>query len=207
MRTRLRKALIRLGILLNVLAMLYVLRFPILRGIGNFLIVEDGIAPCDALYVLSGNPTDRGREGAALLNAGVAPVAVCTGGDHSAILKTFGIDTLHCHITRKVMLEHGADSARIRVLPEGTSTMEEYEAIRDDAKAHGYGHVMIVTSRFHTRRTSQVFRGRLRREGIEASIHGADDMGMDEEHWWKHEEALLFVNQEYIKMFYYWIKY
>lgn len=207
MRRFLRKSLIRLGILLNLLAMLVAMRGPILRGVGSFLMVSDPLEKADAIYVLAGNPTDRGREGAALLEQGWAPEAICTGGEWSGILMVMNIQKLHCDLTRMVMMSHGADSSRIRTVEVGSSTMEEYGAILKDAKARSHDKVIIVTSRLHTRRTRQVFRNRMRAEGITAIIHGADDAGMDEEHWWKNEDSLLFVNQEYIKMVYYWLKY
>jgi uncharacterized SAM-binding protein YcdF (DUF218 family) len=207
MRRFLSNILIRLGILLNLLLILYIFRFPLLRGMGNFLTVQDDLEKCDAIYVLSGNPIDRGHEGALLLQQEYAPEVICTGADYSGVMLAYGIKVLHCELTRRAMLQQGADSTRIRMIDKGTSTMEEYEAIKKDIQSHGYKKVMILTSLFHTRRTRQVFKGRLEDAGIHTVMRGADDSGFDEAHWWKHEDGLLFLNSEYIKMAYYWVKY
>jgi uncharacterized SAM-binding protein YcdF (DUF218 family) len=207
MRRFLRNILIRLGILLNLLLILYFFRFPILRGMGNYLVVQDDLEKCDAIYVLSGNPIDRGREGSVLLKQDYAPEVICTGADYSGVMLAYGIKVLHCELTRRAMLQQDADSTRIRMLAAGTSTMEEYDAIKKDIESHGYRKVIILTSLFHTRRTRQVFKDRLEDAGIHTVMRGADDSGFDEAHWWKHEDGLLFLNSEYVKMVYYWVKY
>jgi hypothetical protein len=66
---------------------------------------------------------------------------------------------------------------------------------------------MVVSSLFHTRRIHEFFRLRLYFQGVEMVLRGAPESSFDENLWWKREPGLLFVNSEYIKMGYYWLKY
>lgn len=191
------------------LLLLFLLAFhkPILRGVGQYLVVEDPLRKVDAIYVLSGNPGDRGKEAAKLYHQGYAPEVVCLGGEPADALALYGIDILTASMTEKVLAEAAVPQAAIRLLPKGSSTYEEFEAITADCKARDYKDIMIVSSRFHTRRIHMFFRLRLHFEGIAMVLRGARENSFEEEAWWKKEPGLLFVNNEFIKMAYYWLRY
>jgi uncharacterized SAM-binding protein YcdF (DUF218 family) len=199
-----RRSLLRAGIALALLALFH---RQILLGIGGYLIVEDPLRKVDAIYVLSGNAQDRGKAAAALYQQGYAPELVCLGGEEHDDLQLYGINLLTATMTQKVALAAGAPDSVIRLLPEGSSTFEEFEAITADCKARGYQDIMVVSSRFHTRRIHMFFRKRLCFEGINLVLRGSYESSFDERAWWKKEPGLLFVNNEYIKMAYYWLRY
>ena len=50
-----------------VLGLAWSFRWPLLRGVGHFLIKPDKEVPADAVYVLGGSPLERGVEAARLL--------------------------------------------------------------------------------------------------------------------------------------------
>lgn len=202
-RSTLAKALFALSILMAV----YAFRFQILRGAGHFLIRQDEPSKADAIIVLSGNPFDRGKKAAELFKAGWSPRIVVTGGEKSALLDAYGIHVLSCEVTRRAVINQGVDSSAIETLCEGSSTWEEYEAIKAQCKARGWDKIMVVSSLFHTRRINHFLRGGLAGAGIEMVLVGAPESAFDEEEWWKKEEGLIFLNNEYIKFFYYWMKY
>lgn len=193
--------------LLAVVLVLFLLRFPLLRQLGYYLIVEDEKQEVGAIYVLSGNSFDRGREAAALYAEGWAPKVVCLGGETNPALELYGIFDKTAKMTEGVLLEAGVPPGAVDLLAEGTSTFEEFEAIVRDAKKRGLGKVMVVSSLFHTRRIHAFFRLRLHFQGIELVLRGARESSFAEERWWERESGLLFVNSEYIKMVYYWLKY
>lgn len=179
----------------------------LLRGMGNFLIVEDPLEQVDALYVLSGNSFDRGKEAARLYQQGYAPKLVCLGGETNPALELYGINDKTSTMTQGVLEKAGVPLPDIELLPEGTSTFEEFQAIIRHCKSNGFRKIMVVSSLFHTRRIHTFFRLRLHFEGIQMVLRGSSESGFEESLWWKAEQGLLFVNSEYIKMVYYWLKY
>lgn len=179
----------------------------VLRGMGNYLIVQDEKEKVDAIFVLSGNSFDRGREAAKLYAEGWAPKVVCLGGEVNPALELYGINDLTAKMTEGVLLRAGVPSSAIELLPEGTSTFEEFEAITAYCQARGLDKIMVVSSLFHTRRIHRFFRLRLHLEGIDLVLRGSSETAFDESAWWKNEPGLIFLNNEYIKMGYYWLKY
>ncbi|MFN8395686.1 MAG: YdcF family protein [Bacteroidia bacterium] len=196
-----------LGVCLGMVILLGLLHRPILRAMGHYLIVQDKLSQVEAMFVLSGNSFDRGREAAWLYRAGWSPKVVCLGGETNPALELYGICDLTYETTMRVLIDRRVPRSAIDSLPEGTSTFEEFEAITRYCKARNLKKIMVVSSLFHTRRIHEFFRMRLAFEGIEMVLRGADEEAFDEDAWWKAEPGLLFVNSEYIKLFYYWAKY
>lgn len=196
-----------LGTVLGALLLLGIFNRPILREMGRFLIVQDELSQVDAMFVLSGNSFDRGREAADLYRVGWAPRVVCLGGETNPSLELYGICDLSFESTRRVLQGNGVPITAIDSLAEGTSTFEEFEAITRYCKQRNLDKIMVVSSLFHTRRIDEFFRLRLKFEGIDLVLRGADENAFEEEAWWREESGLLFVNSEYIKLFYYWLKF
>ncbi|MDX2001407.1 MAG: ElyC/SanA/YdcF family protein [Chitinophagales bacterium] len=201
-----RRAFILAGIALLVL-LLFACRFPILRGFGNFLICENTLQKSDAIFVLSGAPGERGQEAAKVLNAGYANVAYCTGESVPQDLYSLGITLSECDITRSNMIRSGADSLKVRTIKYGTSTQEESDTILNFCKKHRFKQVILISSKFHTRRVGQAFREKLESKGVKVIIHGASSGAYNERKWWQNEHGLIALNNEYIKLIYYWLKY
>jgi uncharacterized SAM-binding protein YcdF (DUF218 family) len=191
------------------LGALFLLRFPLLRAAGNFLIREDLLAPADAIVVLAGDPEERMRFGAELYQKGLAPVVVCTGELVSGSLQAVGLKVTDAQLGRIALVRHGMDSANVILLEKGTSTWEESDAVRVMAKEKGWKRVIVVSSAFHTRRVGWVFKKKFAREGIEVLIAGARPSSNDYQvsAWWQSEKGLLFVNNEYVKLIYYRLTY
>ena len=175
-----------LGVLAGLL-LLFLLRWTILGAVGNYLIVQDAKERVDAVYVLSGNSFDRGREAAALYNEGWSQRIVCLGGETNPALELYGIEDKTSQMTAGVLLEEGVPESHIELLPEGTSTFEEFEAIGGHAKRNGFRKVMVVSSLFHTRRIHAFFRLRLHFKGIGMVLRGASESGFEENRWWTFE--------------------
>lgn len=184
---------------------LYLLRQPVLRSFATFLIHEDSLQRADAMIVLSGGGYDRGNEAAKIYHSGYVSKIICTGGNPVTEMKVFGIDTLESDMTVANLHRHNIPDSVIIDLRKGTSTKEESVIILDYCQKYSIKKVIIVSSLLHTRRAREVFHEKLHSAGIELIMHGAPSSRFDEMQWWKSEEGLIAVNNEWIKQFYYWM--
>lgn len=194
------------GIVLLLVCITYAARRPIMRIFGNYLIQEDELTTCEALFVLSGNPKDRAMETARLLKAGYAPKAVCTGESVHRILLVVGDSTDEAGLSRMELLAAGIPDKKIEVLHIGTSTREESEAILAYCIIKGFKKIMVVSDKFHTNRIDYAFRDVFEDAGIQLVLRGSPSNAYSESNWWANEEGLIMVNNEYIKLLYYYIK-
>lgn len=189
------------------LVVLWSFRLSLLRALGDHLIDPDPLVSADAVYVLGGAPVERGIAAARLLRNGQVPKAYCVGGVVHPVLEAEGIRLTDAALGRRVMVRAGADSTRVGELPVGTSTWEEAGAILDHAVAQGFDTVMVVSTEFHVRRVKRVFRKRLEGRPITVVVRPAASLRYDSAQWWRSEEGLLMVNNEYVKTIYYWLNY
>lgn len=206
-RSFLRKALILSGALLTLLLLIYLFRRPILRAVGDHLISEDPLVHVDAVYVLGGGAYDRGREAVRIHQLGLSDRFVFTGADPVSDLGVYGLQVRGCELAQRVAVKNGLPQQYTAALPKGTSTQEEAEALLDLAQAEGSDTVMILTDRFHLRRVRNVFEDRFKAAGITVVLHGTPSSYYDEQRWWESEKGLLMVNNEYVKLVYYALKY
>ena len=191
------------GILLLVL---FLLRVPILRCIGNQLICEDKMEKVEAMFVLGGDPWDRGNEAVRLYKEGYAGKIICTGEIVPRLFLIAGIEYPESELTQMNIIAQGVPESNVELLCKGTSTKEESDYILDYCKEHHISNLAIISSKFHTRRIRHTFRKKFRDAGMQLIIHGAASSAYDEDFWWRSEEGLIFVNNEYIKLCYYWMK-
>ena len=203
----LRKLLIVFLFLLLTGCALYLFRAPILRSFATFLIVEDSLQKGDAIFILSGGGYDRGNEAAKIFEKGFAPKIICTGGNAMNELCVFGIDTLESDMAQANLFQLGIPDSVIVMIREGTSTKEEAKIIFDYCKRNSFKHIIIVSSKLHTYRINNVFRKKLKDAGVDLIIRGAPSSRFNEMEWWKTEDGLIAINNEWLKTFYYWWKY
>ena len=202
-----RKLLILFLFLLTSGTLLYIFRTPILRSFAIFLIEEDSLQKADAIFILSGGGYDRGNLAAKLYDAGWAPKIICTGGNALPQLCVFDIDTLESDMARVNLLQLGIPDSLIIMIRMGTSTKEEAKIIFNYCKLNHLKRIIIVSSKLHTYRVNDVFRKKLKEIGVDLIIRGAPSSQFNEMEWWKTEEGLIAINNEWIKTFYYWWKY
>ncbi|MEL6255903.1 MAG: YdcF family protein [Bacteroidota bacterium] len=188
------------------LAALYLARVPLLKGLGDFLITEDTTQSVDAAFILSGSVMERTREAMEVYKLDT-DLLICTGETISADLEAFGEIRTDAELARDALLRMGADTSDIRVLKRGTSTYEESEEILGYSVTEDFRRIMIISSKFHTRRIQNVFRKKFREKGVEVIIRGADPIGYETDTWWLEESGMIFVTNEYLKLLYYAFKY
>lgn len=201
------RVMLSLIAMILLLVLVWAFRYPLLRTTGRFLIKEDPHAKGDVLIVLGGAPVERGIAAAGFFKEGAAQQAVFTGSVIPQSVQAAGLSRTEASLTRDIALWAGIPAGEAHLLEIGTSTWEESIAVRDLALTSGYDTVVVVTTEFHTRRVGRVFRKVLGPSGITVFVRAARATRYDAQHWWRTEEGLLMVNNEYMKLLYYAIKY
>lgn len=189
------------------LTVCFIFRLTILRSFAEFLIVESEVEQVEFCFILSGGAFDRGNKGADLFHQGKVMSFVCTGGNRSPDIKALGLDILESDLTKMQLVKMGVPDSAINLIKKGTSTLEEAEIILNFSLEHKLDTVLIVSSKYHTRRVHQVFTNKFLDNGIVVLIQGAPSSMYDELNWWKSEYGLIALNNEYLKQIYYLLKY
>jgi uncharacterized SAM-binding protein YcdF (DUF218 family) len=192
------------GIVLNLIvlvsfvflcALLYLVRRPILRFVGESWIVEDADSKADALIVLSDDNfyADRATRAAELFREGKAPIVVASG---RRLRPMAGIAELMEHD----LVERGVPRDRIvRLAHDADNTREEAEALTKLAMQRKWHSVIVVTSNYHTRRARYIFH-RVFPQGIEVHVASAHDGNFDPQHWWEKRESIKELTREFAGM-------
>jgi len=195
------------GVLLAAMLLVVFAHVPILRALGSFLIIEDPLRPAAAIVALGGDPPFREMEAATLYRAGWAPRVVIVRGarrEESKALQDLGIDVGETwELSREVLIRQGVPRSAILVpKDEAVGTLEELRAV-DRALGSKDAPVILVTSKYHTRRTRltwhHVTEGRSR--GI-ARASGRDPF--DPSRWWRERRFVLSVVREYLGLINYY---
>lgn len=182
-------------------------RAPVLRSAGNFLISEDKIVQADVIFVLGGDALSRAGKAALLLSQGVSEKIICTGAYISPVLQVLDIEMTESDLTRTNLIKSGIDSSRIEEFKRCMSTMDEALFFLEYCRKNKIQSAIIVTGTFHTRRVNYIFDKVFRNSGVHLMVTGVESKIYSEDDWWRSEEGLIALNNEYVKLFYYWIKY
>lgn len=175
--------------------LLYLVRHPIFRFVGESWIVEDSLDPSAALIVLSDDDfyADRATRAAELFREGKAPVVVASG---RRLRPNAGIAELMEHD----LVERGVPKDKIvRFGHDADSTEEEAEALAKLARTKRWRKLIVVTSNYHTRRARYIFR-RVFPQDIEIRVASAHDANFDPEHWWEKRAATKRLMREFAGM-------
>lgn len=175
--------------------LLYLVRHPIFRFVGESWIVEDSLDHSDALIVLSDDDfyADRATRAAELFREGKAPLVVASG---RRLRPNAGIAELMEHD----LVERGVPKDKIvRFAHDADSTQEEAEALAKLVRTKKWRKVIVVTSNYHTRRARYVFR-RIFPQDVETRVASAHDANFDPEHWWEKRAATKRLMREFAGM-------
>lgn len=185
-----------------------IFRIPILQSVGRFLIKEDKLAKSDAIFVLGGNIFDRSTHGVYLYQQDYADVIIPLGETIEKVLMAANVNKPDAVLSKEYMMsELNTPNEVIIPLIKGTSTKEEAEAILAYSLENNYKKIIIVSDKFHLRRISNTFKTDFKTKGIDVLLSGAPNSSYREDFWWKYEQGLIMVNNEYIKLLYYLVKY
>ena len=158
--------------------------------LGTFLYHEDPLQRADAIFVLAGTRMERPLDAADLYLKGWAPRVVLTEETPDS-----GVVALHergmplqsnAEVARDVIIRLGVPAAAVEILPAvHDNTAQEAETFRSTAVARRWKRIIVVTSKFHTRRAGFAVRRALEGSGIDVVMRGSAYDRSDPHHWWR----------------------
>jgi uncharacterized SAM-binding protein YcdF (DUF218 family) len=204
----------RTGVILLVIvllsALVYSLRAPLLTGLANYLISTDTpLEKADMIFVLNGDYDTRPFYTSDLYQQGLAPI-VTIAQTESSPAERLGLVDNPTDIAVEVMILRGVPVDKLLVLNTSepvTSTFDESRTLRQYVETNNIRSVIMVTSAFHTRRSRWIFERELAGVQVELQVAGAPYPNFDASNWWQYEDGLINLNNEYIKLVFYLIKY
>ncbi len=196
-----RRLLIVSGILLVGILGLFLLRVPLLRGIADLVTVENSLSSADFIYLLNGDVHTRPLLAADLYRRGLAPrVVIARAEDRRAT--ELGLYPNDTDAAIEALLRSGVPASAIVQLktPGGvTSTWEEGVALQAYLARRPNDKIIVVTSRYHTRRARWNLDEAVPDETVQLLMAGAADDRFDERYWWRSEAGLIVYLEEYLK--------
>lgn len=176
--------LIGLFLLLALVTVLWLVRQPMLRVVGETLIVDEAPQPSDAIVVL-GNDNywgERAARAAELYRDRWAPRVIASGAQVRPYASI-------ADLIRHDLLDRGVPAdAVVHFANYGSSTREEAYAVRRLMREKGWKRLIVVTSNYHTRRARYIYRRVLDPEDVR--VVAAPDSGYDPRVWWQSRGSL-----------------
>lgn len=130
----------------------YLFRIPLLTAMGSYLVLDEPPVKADAIVVLGGDEFGmRTVKAAQLVQAGYAPYALLSGppillAHESELMLAFA-------------LKQGYPASLFQQYPhDATYTREEETVFASELRRRGVHSILLVTSNFHTRRSTYLFR-------------------------------------------------
>jgi uncharacterized SAM-binding protein YcdF (DUF218 family) len=156
----LRRALV---LFLGLAVLGYWLATPVLNALGRYLVDEETAAPADAIVVLAGSIPDRVLEAVALYREGLAPRIVLSRGRVPPSfdqLEKMGVQVARiADLNRTIAEQLGVPGSAIESIGgREDSTVDEAETVLRYALAHEYHTLLVVTSKYHSRRAAIIYR-------------------------------------------------
>ena len=202
MRTSVRR--ISLGLFLLVAGLI---AWFVIYG-GRFLQHEDPLQKADAIFVLGGTRAERPLEAIDLYKEGWAPYIVLSPGQlevSESVLEQRGVPfPRESELVRDAMVRLGVP--REAFLPTTgyvDNTSEEANLLRAMVKARHWHRVIVVTSKYHTRRAGFAFRRGLEHTGAEPIVRASRYDLSDPARWWRIRPDFRFAGSEWLKLIFY----
>jgi len=179
----------------------------------KFLLVQQQVAPADAIVVFSGPGTyvERTDWAARLYHERRAPLVVVSNeGLLSGWSANDDRNLYFYELAARRLQQHGVASNDIRVVSEiGAGTYRESMRLCEFAGAQKWNRILIVTSAYHSRRALWSIQRACKdthvQIGIDSPPPGRQTPAPAS--WWLHKSGWRLVAGEYVKMIYYRVKY
>ena len=169
-----------------------------IRGVGQWLVVQDALEPAQAIVVLSGRMPVRAREAAEIYRQGfAAQIWITRPASPEEELRQMGIGFVGEEFyNQRVLIQLGVPTDAIRVLDKPViNTEQEVLEISDALRQEGGSKVIVVTTKPHTRRVKAIWK-RLVGNSPRLMVRYASQDGYDGAHWWRHTSDALDVVRE-----------
>jgi uncharacterized SAM-binding protein YcdF (DUF218 family) len=171
----------------------------------HFLIIDEPIQPADAIVVLAGARIERWLEAVELYREGMAQAIVLSPGiiePAELRLPAMGIRfPSETDLVKDAMVQAGIPSSVITIFPETVdNTAHEAVFAHRAALQHGWKRLIIVTSKYHTRRARFAFEREMEASGIDVQVRGSRYDEAQPDGWWKSRRDFRFVTWELQKL-------
>jgi uncharacterized SAM-binding protein YcdF (DUF218 family) len=208
-----RGKLIFLIIMVIIIIQLIAYRQRILIAIGTYLVYGQPPQQADviAIAVNWDEAIVRARGGADLYKKGLAKIVFVPRMAQMESLEEIKQEGIDIPENRDLMIiilgGLGVPLAAIETSSqEVTNTWDEAQEVSNFVEQKGYTSVLLVTSKYHSRRAYLIFRDALKRKATVISVPSPYD-SYNPEGWWKREKDMKRVIMEYQKLLlYYWRK-
>ena len=208
-----RGKLIFLIIVVIALIQLIAYRQRILVAIGTYLVYEQSPQQVDVIAIPANwdDTIIRARGGADLYNKGLAKIIFVPRMAQMECLEEIKHERIDIPENRDLLViilgGLGVPLAAIGTsAQEVTNTWEEAEEVSTFVEQKGYTSVLLVTSKYHSRRAYLIFKDALKGKATVISVPSPYD-SYNPEGWWKREKDMKRVIMEYQKLLlYYWRK-
>jgi len=204
-----RRLAVALVALCACLGLLWVVRVPLLRGVGQALVYEEGPPRADVILLLNGEVETRPFHAARLYREGAAP-RILVGRVEDSPATELGLWPNETDVNIDILQQEGVPSEAIEVISQDApvaSTHDEAQALARIVERENLGSVLVVTSRVHTARSRWVVRRTLAGASVDVRVSAAPQYGFTVHDWWTCERGLVAVLNEYIKFGYYLLSY
>lgn len=185
---------------------LYVVRVPLLRRVGRWLVSRDEPRePHDVLVLMNGNLGTRPYLAARVWRERPTPILIARLADTEEV--RLGVIPNVSDAAGTLLERLGVAPRDIHLLrDEGWVAGTWNEALLHSAhiRAAGFTRVLVVTDAFHTRRARWTFRRLLGDHGVSVRCAATGYSLGIVDHWWRGEYGLIQVVVEYLKFLHYW---
>jgi uncharacterized SAM-binding protein YcdF (DUF218 family) len=186
-------------------ALLVLGRLWVLPGLGRVLVEDRPPVRADAVVVLATGSEfyPRLMEAARLVREGFAPRLVINGNRKTEALRrleALGYEPAAPWYENPLRILELLGVERDRVtavsVEDAYDTISECRGLAPTLQREGIGRVLLVTSRFHTRRASAVWRA-VHGDSLEVVTVAARQDPFDPDGWWRHGRQIRWVLAEY----------
>lgn len=172
---------------------------------GRYLVYQDPLEKADAVIVLAGARVERWLEGVELYRGGWAPQVVISPGrieDAERELRSMGIRfPSDAELARDAMLQMKVPVTAVETIPESLdNTAQEAAAVHQLASQRRWTRLIVVTSKYHTRRARFAFVREFKGTNVRILMRASRYDTSTPERWWRHRADSRYVMSELEKL-------
>jgi uncharacterized SAM-binding protein YcdF (DUF218 family) len=175
---------------------------------GRYLVISEPLDRSDGIVVLAGGRAERWLEAVDLYREGWAPKIALSPGrvePTEKLLLARGVRLpTDAHVARDVMTQLGVDPAAISIFAENVdNTAQEADAFRAFVLQEGWTRIIVVTSKYHTRRTRFAFAREFADVPVRIRVRASRYDAAVPERWWTSRGDVRYVTSELQKLLLY----
>ena len=181
--------------------------FFLFGKMGKWLVKSQNPEKADFIFVLLGPVPDRALQAFDLYKAGYAGKIVFANEFQYGAeqLTPYGITLENTSsVFKRTLIQLGVRPEDIEIFPQTTaSTQEEAIAFREYiSKNADYQQVLLVTSSYHSRRTTLIFEKAINKSNPDFKVISVPSRytGFNAEKWWGNRDNAKMVVLEYVKL-------